>query len=875
MTELRHLIGEDRVSTQVIDRLAFAHDASLYRLVPQAVVRPSSIDHVQQLFAWCIRTRSHLTFRTAGTSLSGQAVTDGVLVDLSRDWSVVSILDSGRRVRMQPGITGARVNAHLRRYGRKLGPDPASIIAAMIGGIIANNASGMCCGTAQNSYNTLSSMTYVLANGVVIDTSHPDADLHLQEQARNVHHGIAQIRDEVRADADLVATIQRKYAIKNTIGYSLNAFLDEDEPARIIARLMIGSEGTLGFISDVTLNTIADASTKWTAMIVYDSVDEACATVPFWRNAGAAAVEIMDDASLRSFAHLATTPDHLRITTPGASALLVEFHDVEPPSTSSRIAWTSDPHEQAVLWRLRKGLMPSIGAMRPQGATMINEDIAVPPQHLASLVKDVRASFDEFGYEEGIIFGHAKDGNIHFIVNQSFETADEVNRYERFMDRIAEIVVDRYAGSLKAEHGTGRNMSPYVEREWGSAAYTVMYRVKELLDPHSILNPDVVLCRDPHAHVKNIKSVPSLGRESTANLCIECGFCEHVCPSRGLTLTPRQRIVLQRERVINSHDPTMVAEIDKAYVYSGIDTCAADSMCSVVCPVGIDTGSLIKDLRAENTSSVTRTLAALMSKNMRIVNRIARTGSSIVRRYGRSHKADPVKVDRPDVIYVQTCPSKTLGTGRGEKSMDEVVLTLASRAGLRLTVIDTDSYCCGQPFASKGFGEAAHHTSSALLNHLVSITSRTDIPVVIDTSTCAAALYGASILHGLHIIDQVGFAELVMKGLSINTRLDRVVVHPGCGVEKLRSTETFMSIARSCAHEVVLPPSAGCCGMGGDRGLMYPELVESALRSEKSEIPNGIPIGVSCNVLCEGALTRQTGIPYVSLLHLVERATRH
>ncbi|MBK6761104.1 MAG: FAD-binding oxidoreductase [Ignavibacteria bacterium] len=875
MTELRNLIGDDRVSTQLIDRLAFAHDASLYRLVPQAVVRPASVEHIQQLLAWCIRTSSHLTFRAAGTSLSGQAVTDGILVDLSRDWTSVTVLDDGRRVRMQPGITGARVNAHLRTHGRKLGPDPASIIAAMIGGIIANNASGMCCGTAQNSYNTLSSMTYVLANGVTIDTAHSDADRHLQERAPSIHQGIATLRDDVRADEGLVATIRRKYAIKNTIGYSLNAFLDEDEPARIIARLMIGSEGTLGFISDVTLNTIADATTKWTAMIVYDSVDEACATVPFWRDAGAAAVEIMDDASLRSFAQLTTTPDHLRITTPGASALLVEFHDVEPPSTASSVSWTTDPREQAILWRLRKGLMPSIGAMRSQGATMINEDIAVPPHHLASLVKDVRASFAEFGYDEGIIFGHAKDGNIHFIVNQSFESSAEVDRYERFMDRIAEIVVDRYAGSLKAEHGTGRNMSPYVEREWGSAAYAVMYRVKELLDPHAILNPDVVLCRDVHAHVKNIKSVPSIGRESTANLCIECGFCEHVCPSRGLTLTPRQRIVLQRERVINAKNRAMVAEIDRSFAYSGIETCAADSMCSVVCPVGIDTGALIKDMRADSTSRGSRILASVMSKNMRLVNSVARVGSSVIRRYGRPHRAASNTLDRPDAIYVQTCPSKTLGAGRDGMSLDEVVLSLAQRAGLRLTVIDSDAYCCGQPYASKGFHDAAHETSSALINHLLSLTSGSAIPVIIDTSTCAAALVGEATQHGLHIIDQVGFAELVMKGLTITSRVNRVVVHPGCGVEKLRSTETFMNVVRSCAQEVVVPPSAGCCGMGGDRGVMYPELVESALRSEKNEIPTGVDLGVSCNVLCEGALTRQTGIPYMSLLHLVEQATRH
>ncbi|MBU3742377.1 MAG: FAD-binding protein, partial [Candidatus Kapabacteria bacterium] len=536
--DLRAALGSAAVHDDLFARRAMARDASLYRMVPMAVVRPSTATDIVNLFNIARIHGAACTFRAAGTSLSGQAVTDGLLVDISRSWSSAQVLDGGDRIRVQPSVTGGRANAMLRRLGRRIGPDPASLMACMVGGIVANNASGMCCGTAHNSYHTIESMRYILADGTVCDTADPHADAHLAASAPAVSAAIAALRDEVRSNNDLVALIRRKYRIKNTVGYSLNAFLDEDRPARIIAKLMVGSEGTLGFIDEVVFGTIADARVKHTAIMVYASLDAACDDVSFWRDSGAAAVELMDDASLQSFATLPSTPPELRITQKGAAALLVEFHDVEPPARhfdGYATEWTTDPKRQAELWHLRKGLMPTVGAMRPTGTTMINEDVAAPPERLADLVRGVQASFARFGYDDGIIFGHAKDGNIHFVVNQRFETEDDITRYAEFMDDIARIVTG-LDGSLKAEHGTGRNMAPFVEREWGTVAYGIMLRVKSILDPEGILNPGVVINADPTVHVRNIKPVPTV--DASVNACIECGFCEHVCPTRSYTLTP-------------------------------------------------------------------------------------------------------------------------------------------------------------------------------------------------------------------------------------------------------------------------------------------------------------------------------------------------
>ncbi len=886
LDELQRLLSGS-VTSRIIDRLAYAHDASLYRLVPSAVVRPTTSQDVQVILDWCRRHATHCTFRTGGTSLSGQAVSDGLIVDLSRGWQRVEILDAGRRVRMQPGITGARVNAMLHRYGRKLGPDPASLMAAMIGGIVANNASGMCCGTSQNSYHTLDSMAYVLADGTRIDTSDPLADVHLRTQAPLVYEALLLLRDEIRADADLVSLIRRKYRIKNTIGYSLNAFLDEDDPAYILARLLIGSEGTLGFIEHVTLHSVADARHKWTALIVYDSLDAACASVESWRADGAAAIELMDDASLRSFAYLPTTPDAYRHDRAGAAALLVEFHDVEPPAAHC-VEWTSDPAQQAVLWKLRKGLMPTVGAMRPAGSTMINEDIAVPPERLAKLVNDVQEAFAEFSYRDGIVFGHARDGNIHFVVCQDFSTPAEVDRYAAFMERIVEIVVDRHSGSLKAEHGTGRNMAPFVEREWGVRAYQIMRRIKSALDPDGLLNPDVIINADPLAHVRNIKPVPVLDAElgAVADACIECGFCEHVCPTRDITLTPRQRIVIEREMKMSEHSALVRRELAEQARFDVDGSCAVDGFCATVCPVGIDTGAMVK-VRRRSSRAMASTVASIAARNMHGMRSLSRfmlqmrsvsmmPGAYLLKGLSAAAQARPMTVMDVDVVYVPTCVSRTFGNDSSERSLPEMITELAAAAGLRMSMMTHSRGCCGQPLSSQGFTDAAAESAGLLLDDLARLRGDQDVPVLLDASTCSAALRTIAIERSIDIIDQVGFIEMVMTRLDLPRTDQPLVIHAGCGAAKQGTTQRLITLAHRLSSTVIVPPSATCCGMAGTHGLVHPEVVVAATTVERTEILSdhnaaANAIGISLNTLCESALTNQIGIPYKGLVEIVWR----
>jgi D-lactate dehydrogenase len=269
----------DRVVTDDLRRLAYGTDASFYRLVPEVVVFADSEDEARAVISVCRTERRALTIRAAGTSLSGQAVTDGVLMVLGDGWRGTEILESGEKIRLGPAVVGAEANRLLAPYGRKIGPDPASINACKIGGIAANNASGMCCGTTQNSYQTLAGLRLMLADGTLVDTEDPTSVAAFRTSHASLLDALAGLAARVRADAPLAKRIRHKFRIKNTTGYSLNALIDFDDPLDILSHLMIGSEGTLGFMSRITYRTVVEHADKASAFLLFADIETACRAV--------------------------------------------------------------------------------------------------------------------------------------------------------------------------------------------------------------------------------------------------------------------------------------------------------------------------------------------------------------------------------------------------------------------------------------------------------------------------------------------------------------------------------------------------------------------------------------------------------------------
>ncbi len=532
------------VRTRALDRLAFAHDASHYRLVPEAVVTPASAEEVAGLLRAAGSCGGSITFRSGGTSLSGQASTDRVLADVRRHFRTVEVLEDGARVRAQPGATIRSVNARLLRHGRRLGPDPASEVACTVGGAVANNSSGMSCGTARNTYRTNESAVLVLATGTIVDTA--DADARLRASEPELWEGLCRLRDRVRADPRSVATIERLFSIKNTMGYAVNAFVDYERPVDILLHLAVGSEGTLAFVAEATFRTVPLRSSMATGLLVFPTLRDATAALPALNSTGPEAVELLDARSLRvAQRDPAAVRELVELDVTTHAALLVEYQEPDAARLTARMAaasgtiadlgftaatvFSDDASTRARLWHIRKGLYATVAGSRPSGTTALLEDIAVPVPDLLATCSELTALFDEFGYEDGVIFGHAKDGNIHFLLNERFDDPRMLGRYLAFTERMVDLVLDR-GGTLKAEHGTGRVMAPYVRRQYGDELHDVMLEVKRLFDPLGVLGAGVLVDGDHGEHVADFKTSPAV--EEEVDRCVECGYCEPACPSK-------------------------------------------------------------------------------------------------------------------------------------------------------------------------------------------------------------------------------------------------------------------------------------------------------------------------------------------------------
>jgi len=928
LTELSSLLPPQRCKTRPIDVHAWSVDAGFYTLVPKAVVFPANLEEIRTLLTLARQHNTSITFRTAGTSLSGQSVTSGILADLSRNWKKATVEQNGDAIQVEPGLTGQAVNAILKPYKRKIGPDPASIQSAMMGGILSNNSSGMCCGVKHNSYNTLQNLRFLLPDGRLYDTNEPAHYQLFEKESTLLAAGISQLKQRIEKNDALTTEIRRKYAMKNTVGYSLNAFLDYQHPLDILAHLLIGAEGTLAFIASATLGTLPDKPFKKTGLLFFATSRAACEAVPALTATGAEAIEFMDRAALRSIQHLPGAPTFLATLADEVSGILCEyqadspealeklFTDAEPQlaliETTHTTGFTTEPKLQASYWKLRKGMYPSVAAVRAKGTSVMLEDVAVPVDRLGEAVTDLQKLFVKYNYDNALVFGHAREGNLHFLVSQSIATPEDIRGFAAFNDDLANLIIKKYRGSLKAEHGTGRQIAPYVRDEWGDEAYAIMQELKSLVDPHSLLNPGVILNSDPECHLKDLKSLPIV--EAEVDKCVECGYCEHRCPSREFTLTPRQRIVLRRSlaRLKAAGDTKTYKSILKDYQHDGLDTCAVDGMCATECPVTINTGDLVKRLRKENHSPLAKRIARTIAKHFgtaeTLIRTGLRTGIAVNRIFGPAtmtklthffRKAIPAfpmwpaqsigptktpvtNPSAPDAVYFQCCMNRLLGgNAHGSDGVGEALTSVAAKAGMKLlTPTNTKSHCCGQAFGSKGFPEARDITANKLVESLWEWTQNGSIPVVLDISSCTLSLKQSAAgltkenqqrLEKLTLLDSVDFAaDILLPRLPAINKKESIVLHPVCSLYKMDAVEKLRRLGETVAENSTIPAAAGCCGMAGDRGFYYPGLIAAATKEESREVKaSGNATCYSTSRPCELALSSTTGKDYRSIFHLL------
>ncbi len=925
---LQAALPSERIVTDELRTLSYGTDASFYRLIPCIVAIVESEAETIGVMQACGAAYAPFTFRAAGTSLSGQAITDSVLVMLGDGWQGSRISPDGATIALQPGVIGAEANRRLAPYRRKIGPDPASIGAAMIGGIAANNSSGMCCGTAQNSYQTLQSMRVVLDDGAILDTGDPQSREAFAAKRHDLLTGLSTLARETRGDEALASRIRRKFAIKNTTGYSLNALIDYEDPFDILQHLMIGSEGTLGFISEITYRTVPDHGHRACALLFFDTLIEACEAVARLKREPVAAAELIDRAGLASVTGKPGMPEFLAELGPDATALLVEAQGDDDAAVAERVEaieralvetppgrpaeFSTNPELIERLWKIRKGLFPAVGAVRPAGTTVIIEDVAVPIDRLAAATADLQAALVKHGYPEAIIFGHALDGNLHFVFAQGFADQEAIERYARLMDEVADIIVRRYDGSLKAEHGTGRNMAPFVELEWGEQATELMRRIKQLFDPRGLINPGVILNGDKTIHLKNIK--PMAAADPLIDRCVECGFCEPLCPTRGLTVTPRQRIVGARElaRLADSAEPAQGRHaLERAFLDVSIDTCAACGLCETACPVGINTGALSKAIRSRHQGPIAHRAAAFIGAHYAAATSGVRAGLRLATafdaatagrgldslgammrfatkgatplisraatpRAGANPSVEPKEPNatRPRVVCFASCAGRMFGPARGDDAGEPLHKTLdrlLTKAGFAVVRAKRQpELCCGQPFDSKGFFAEAERKANKTIEALADASEDGHWPIMIDTSPCSQRLK-ASAGHRLRLLDIVeGLHDLVLPNLAIPARAKELIaLHTTCSTRRMGQEDKLLALANACAEKVVVPTSVGCCAFAGDKGFTRPEMNAHALRELGREI-SGCAAGYSTSRTCEIGLTIHGGVSYRSIASLLD-----
>ena len=949
LSEIRRLVPAGRIYTDDLRRLAWGTDAGFYRLTPKMVIRSESEDEVSRILSIANRLGVPVTFRAAGTSLSGQAISDSVLLVAGKNWERHSVSPDKETVTLEPGIVGARVNAILKPHGRKFGPDPASIGSCMVGGIVMNNASGMSCGTHANSDKTMVSARMVLADGTVLDTGDEKSRASFRESHPEFIRAIEELRSEVIANKKLTERIKYKYSIKNVTGLNLLPLVTYEDPFDIMAHLIVGSEGTLAFLSRVTMRTLPLAPLKASAMIYFGSIRKAAEAVVAMKAAVAtktacsggttchpersegsilSAAELLDKRSLMSV-------DDPMLQTRGGedlTAVLTETTASSPEELASNISlitealegfgakveFTSDPEVCSRYWAIRAGIFPSVGGMRRKGTTCLIEDVAFHIEDLPDATSDLSAMLDKHGYDDSCIYGHALEGNFHFIINQSFDSPEEVDRYERMIRDVAETVVGKYDGSLKAEHGTGRNMAPFVEYEWGPEAFGVMRRIKGIFDPEGILNPGVIFNDDPRCFLRDFKPLPALPYGDRIDKCIECGFCEVGCVSCGLTLSSRTRIAAQREIArLRALDEPSREETDrlkrlvKEYAYQGEETCAADGLCSMSCPMGINVGDMTHLIRQGNNPpgssghkvwSFAADHFPLVKSGVRGALRLASAGDALLGDKAMSglcgslHKwmglplwtpstpkayippkdTEKASDDAPKVVYFPSCINQMMGLPRHQHVVDkplvEEMVSLIRKAGYDVIFPkDMNSLCCGMMWESKGMPDLADKKTAELEKALWEASEGGRYPILCDQSPCLHRMREK--IKSMRLHEPAEFITLFLKDrLEFHPTDDPVAVHVTCSTKLMGLAGTIVSLAKLCSTNVIVPEEVGCCGFAGDKGMTRPELNSWALRKLKDSV-KGVQVGYSNSRTCEIGLSSNSGVPYVSIAYLVNSHT--
>lgn len=930
-------ICTNRVWTSHLMRYALGTDASCYSYVPKVVIRANSEAEVIALLALARQYHTPITFRAAGTSLSGQCSSDSVLIIANEGFKGIKI--DGNVIECGCGVIGCEANVALAQYGKKIGPDPATITTALIGGIFNNNSSGMCCGVEQNSYNTIHSVRAVLLDGTIIDTSDKNSVESFCKTHAHIVQSLQNLRTEILNDTELTALIKRKYKIKNTTGYSINALADFSEISDILNHILIGSEGTLAFISKVRYNAVIDAKFKACGLLFFADLSEASKAVVTLSKLGRKRVvsaEMMDYACLMSVKDIDGVPSIVKECKEGYSCILfqseseveseletnlttikAELKHIKMPFTP---LYSTNPAEYDAWWKIRKGILPIVAGTRPKGTTIITEDVCFEIDKFTDGVMWLQELFKKYNFD-GVIFGHALAGNLHFNITPDLK---DKKQYENFAALVEEMSskVALMGGSAKAEHGTGRMVAPFVEIEWGKKAYAINVAIKNTFDPERLLNPDVIISDDKDIFKKNLKTAPKNllnlpENNEMINRCMECGFCEKNCPSREITLTPRQRIATLREitRLLDDGKNKEAETLLSEYEYAGNETCAGCSSCLHLCPLGIDTAKVAFELR-KIMSIKTQKFAQKIYDNFGFVLGVARGGlrlyrltsiilseslvskiTSCLHKINANLPFTPPFMPRANtyklhnkgtnlpqkIVYFTSCTNQIFAPNpkqRDKRPLQEVVESICAKANIGVIYPQKiKQMCCGKIF--EDYDSIKAQNTAFLETQLSEATHGGKYAIITDHSSCFYSVL-EQFSDKFQVLDISEFILSISDKLTWHKVNSPIWVHKLCLLKKVGKDNAIVEVAKLCSDDVRVIKSFECCGFAGKKGFFTPELNQSStahLSDEisqdntlKSENTKNI-IAISSSSTCEIGLSAYSKSKFQSIAYLVDSVT--
>lgn len=933
----------DRIYIDYLRRFALGTDASCYRYVPKIVIRAFSEDEMIKIFDLSTQFKIPLTIRGYGSSLSGQALSDSVLVITTFNWRDIKVGDGF--IRLGCGVIGSDANNALKEFNQKIGPDPATITMASIGGIVANNSSGMCCGVKQNSYQTIKSIRVILCDGTILDTSDKQSIESFLQTHQSLVDSLLDLRREILADTELTALIKRKFSIKNTTGYSLNALVDFDDIVEILNHIFVGSEGTLGFISSVELLSVEDCKFKACGLLFYDNILDAAEAVKILASNDEiiSSAEIMDYSSLKSVQNLSGIPEILHEIKEGNTCILIQTESNSKATLEQHLAtikknlkatkliltplYSYDENEYGKWWKIRKGLLPIASSLREDGASVITEDVCFEIENLGFGIKFIQDLFQKYHFE-GIIFGHALSGNVHFIITPNLNDTTQRENFEKLVFDMAQ-GVSKVGGSIKAEHGTGRMVAPFVEMEWGQKAYAINRKIKQIFDKHNLLNPDVIITDDKLIHTKNIKEMPKI--DNFIDKCMECGFCEKACPSNPLTLSPRQRITsvreMQRLQNIGTKDSLMLLrQMQREYEYFGDETCAACSMCSTLCPIEIDTAKIALNLRQNKQKGkiiathilnhfgfYTQSIALGLKIARLFPSKFLNQASLVMRKFiplfpyiplnlpksndfivpksnldsakESTTKAESKYIEskqespQDSVIYFTTCmnrvfaPSKNVAQNGDKRALSEVVASLCNKAHIKVIYPPRiKELCCGKAFVN--YPTLEEQNTQKILSILLETSLNGKIPIILDHSACSYHLKKTLKDSTLQIYDLPMYIHTILiPRLTLSPKDKDIAIYAMCALKKNKDDFVMHALAKLCTKgKIIYNQSLFCCGFAGNKGFFTPELNRNSLQCSNFSDTN-IKYGYGSSSTCEIGLNDYTPFVWQHIAYLVDEVS--